>query len=389
MAITQVPKFEQIKHRLIADIKAGVLVPGTRIASETELMERHGVARMTVVRSLNEMAAEGYLVRMKGKGTFVRVHRADNDKARTLTGVLALVLPEVRLGPYPSLVRGFEAAAGENNHQVLLCNTDNDVRKQGDIVLQLIDKRVAGVALLPTSVGPAAAHQIRQLQAAGIPVVFLHRGVEGASASLIALPYEEVGAAAARAMVDAGHRRVAAFFSHDSAHTRMYEQGLRQTLAQAGVESNDELIHVGRLFSMSVDEHERGIEQALERMLRLPSDRRPTAIFDPWDPEAALIYLLLSKLGVRIPEDISIVTFGSIWRLGGINQRLAAVAVDEDEVGRNAVGMLDEIARKEQRNDDAARSVISLCFYRGETLGPPSNSVRTSLSRNRSTIMQH
>ena len=375
MPTIQPPKFEQIKRRLIAEIEAGALPPGARVASESELVLKHDVARMTVVRSLNELVAEGYLVRIKGKGTFVRVHQT-NGGTSTMTGVLALVVPDVQRGFYPSLVRGFDAAAGDTNHQVLLCNTDNDVRKQGDTILQLINKHVAGVAILPTSVGPAAPHQIRELQAAGIPVVFLHRGMEGASAPSIALPYEEVGAAAMRAIIDAGHRRVATFFSHETDHTHMYAKGMRATMAPAGIEWNDELSHVGRAFSTSMEEHERGIEQALKRMLRLPAGQRPTVIFNPWDPEAALIYLLLGKLGTRVPQDISVITFGSLWRLGGINQRLATVAVDEDEVGRVAVDILDEIARKERRIDDATRTVIPLHFHRGETLSPPPKAKR-------------
>lgn len=375
MPTIQTPKFKQIKRRLIADIEAGVLPPGARIASESELIQKHGVARMTVVRSLNELVAEGYLVRIKGKGTFVRVHQVEGSTS-TMTGVLALVVPELREGLYPSLVRGFDAAATATSHQVLLCNTDNDVRKQGDIILQLIDKHVSGVAMLPTTGGPASPHQVRQLQAKNIPVVFLHRGIEGASAPVLALPYEEVGALAARRMIEAGHRRAAVFLTHDATTTRMYEQGVRRVLAENNAELPDELVHCGKVYSVPADEHERGIESALERMLQLPRGRRPTAIFSGWDPEAALIYLLLGKMGVRVPDDISIITFGSVWRQGGINRRLSSVAVDEDEVGRTAVGLLGQMARPARPIDFTLQSVIPLHFHRGETLGAPPKSNR-------------
>ncbi len=49
---------------------------------------------------------------------------------------------------------------------------------QGDIILQLLDKRVAGVALLPPTVGKTPEYHFRQLQNQGIPIVMLHRGVD-------------------------------------------------------------------------------------------------------------------------------------------------------------------------------------------------------------------
>src|SRR5690606_4320478 len=96
---------------------------------------------------------------------------AIGGRGATHLTAFALLAPEVRGGYYPSLIKGFDGGAGELSHQVLTCSTDNDVRKQGDVVLHLIDKRVSGVAMVPPTVGPPPTHQIRQLQANGIPVV--------------------------------------------------------------------------------------------------------------------------------------------------------------------------------------------------------------------------
>src|SRR3984885_14208397 len=370
MSIASPPKYQRIKRRLIADIEAGVLPPGTRIPSETKLMQQHGVARMTVVRSLNDMVAEGYLVRMRGKGTFVRVHQPQEDH-RSLAA-FALVVPEVRDGYYPSLIKSFGDASDELNHQILTCNTNNEVEKQGNVILQLIDNHVAGVALLPATHGTPPIHHVRQLQSNRIPVVQLHRGLSGVSAPLLAMEYERIGQFAGRTLVAAGHRRVAYFATHLSSTSQDYATGLSQVLREVGSDLPDCLTSYGQRTGEYVSpEHEASIAAALRRMLQLPAALRPTAIFCSFDSEAELIYLTLEKFGLRIPSDISLVSVGAEWRHSAIARRLTCIAADEDFVGRTAVELLDEMASKRRPIDDQLRIPIPLRLYPGETVKEP------------------
>ncbi|MGW2515049.1 GntR family transcriptional regulator [Streptomyces scopuliridis] len=57
---------------LTADIEAGRIKPGERIPSESELCERHGVARETVRRAVRVLRERGVVETEWGKGTFVR-----------------------------------------------------------------------------------------------------------------------------------------------------------------------------------------------------------------------------------------------------------------------------------------------------------------------------
>ena len=298
--------------------------------------------------------------------------RAQEPALRSLSA-LALVMPEVRAGFFPSLIQSFDAAAAEFSHQVLMCNTDNSCTKQADVILHLIEKRVAGVALMPTTVGPPAAHQIRHLQSAGIPVVLLHREIEGADAPLVEMPYEEIGRRAGQAMIEAGHRRIAAFFSHDSLVTRKYEQGFRQSLAQQGVTLQPDSTHFGSIGLNGPDcnEHEAGIESALDRLLALPLEQRPTALFAPWEGDAELLYVSLLTRGLRVPRDVSLVTVGSTWRGSPISRRLHAITINEVEVGRMAAQLLINMAADRKLHVTQERQMIPLCCHLGQTLGPP------------------
>ena len=65
------PLYRKVKKSIKARIVSGEWPPEDRIPSENELVTALGVSRMTVHRALRELAAEGYLIRVQGVGTFV------------------------------------------------------------------------------------------------------------------------------------------------------------------------------------------------------------------------------------------------------------------------------------------------------------------------------
>ncbi len=65
------PLYQAVKDHVLASIQDGTLAPGERVPSEQELVNTLGVARMTANRALRELAAEGYLTRTQGLGSFV------------------------------------------------------------------------------------------------------------------------------------------------------------------------------------------------------------------------------------------------------------------------------------------------------------------------------
>ena len=65
------PLYQAVKDHVLAGIHDGTWAPGARVPSEQELVSALGVARMTANRALRELAAEGYLTRTQGLGSFV------------------------------------------------------------------------------------------------------------------------------------------------------------------------------------------------------------------------------------------------------------------------------------------------------------------------------
>ncbi|MFI5803566.1 GntR family transcriptional regulator [Streptomyces sp. NPDC051561] len=80
------PRYLQIAEDLAQQIKAGVLAPGEKVPSESELMSRYGVSQGTARKAVAELRPTGLIDTLHGKGSFVKsqppVRRKSSDRFR-------------------------------------------------------------------------------------------------------------------------------------------------------------------------------------------------------------------------------------------------------------------------------------------------------------------
>ena len=77
-----VPLYHQLKQALRERIERGDYKPGDRLPSEPELIRQYGISRITVRQALDELEAEGLIVRRHGKGTYVAERRIEHELVR-------------------------------------------------------------------------------------------------------------------------------------------------------------------------------------------------------------------------------------------------------------------------------------------------------------------
>lgn len=364
-------KYERIGEHLKRQIREGQILPGTALPSEQQLASLFDSARSTVRQAMGLLEREGLVSRVQGKGTFV----SDQARQRLSCGldILALVIPEVLSGFYPSLQHSFEESASQTQNQMLVCCTRNNVDKQGNVILQLIDNQVGGVAIVPASTPPTPGYQIRQLQKAGIPVVLCHRPVEGITAPLLGLPFREIGRLAGDALAEQGHRRCGFFAPHRTRTTDLYLEGFQQALADVGCTLAEEHSYFGAPGVIDMQELDAEIASTLQQMLERPD--RLTAIFTSFDSMAERIYLHLTKMGLRMPEDISLIGVGDQVRHSVLQQQIASVTVDETRLGHRAAELLNQMRTGGMAIETALTEVMPVEVYQGTTLGPVNTNV--------------
>src|SRR5512135_1112678 len=77
-----IPLYHQLKQVLQSDIEQEIYQSGERLPSEPELVREYGVSRITVRQALDELEAEGRVVRRHGKGTYVAERRIEQELVR-------------------------------------------------------------------------------------------------------------------------------------------------------------------------------------------------------------------------------------------------------------------------------------------------------------------
>ena len=74
---TDAPLYKEVRRQILEGVSRGDWKAATAIPSERQLAERFGVSVGTVRKAIDELSAEGVLVRQQGRGTFVAVHNRD------------------------------------------------------------------------------------------------------------------------------------------------------------------------------------------------------------------------------------------------------------------------------------------------------------------------
>ena len=359
-----IPKYKRIKQYISYEIVNGSYGEGQALPSENELVEQTGMSRTTVRQAIKELENEGRVRRIKGKGTFP-VQKQKTPFVQK-SHIFAIVLPEIHRDLYPQLVKGFDEGAVDRHYRVLIGNTDDNVQKQGDIILGLIDKNISGVALVPPTLSPTPDYQIRQLVEHGISVVCCHRPVSGVDVPLIAWNWQDVGRMAAEEIVRYGHTKIAYFAFSRYLTTQMYEKGMRESL-----ESNGLTLPESRVF-YAAESPKRGnlIDEQDKILEMLKQDDRPTAIFCCGNYEAEHVVYLANEIGLKVPEDLSVMGFGEKHRMGIVRENLSSVVVEEFELGRHAAKLLHQMCSEKSHTLQAGKQhYMPLELSGGRTLG--------------------
>lgn len=82
---SKLPYYQQLYELLFKNISAGRWRPGDMLPSETELIDRYQVSRITVRQALALLVKDGLIYRRRGLGTFVAVPKIEQGLNRIIS----------------------------------------------------------------------------------------------------------------------------------------------------------------------------------------------------------------------------------------------------------------------------------------------------------------
>lgn len=163
-------------------------------------------------------------------------------------------------------------------------------------------------------------------------------------------------------LIDLGHRRIGFLAGRaDLASARSREEGYRRALEQAGIAPDPTLV----LASDYRRESARGPAQQL-----LTRAGRPTAVFAANDQSALGVLDVAAELGLRVPQDLSVVGFDDIPHAARTTPPLTTVRQPIQAMGAAAVSLLLDLIEGRAPVRDHVRLPTTL-VVRASTAPPP------------------
>jgi LacI family transcriptional regulator len=271
-----------------------------------QIAERAKVSIGTVSHVINGTAAVREKLRVRVLEAIRSLGYQPSQLARGLrrnqTSMLVMLIPDVTNPFFPAVVRGVEDVAYKSSLRLVLCNTDNDPRKEISYLNEMRAYRPAGWLIIP-SVDSEIGSDFR-VGAAGPPVVCLDRQPRGWRGDVVLVANEAGAHSATRHLLRMGHRQLAVITGPlHLANAVERLGGFKRALSEAKVHIEPDYIQEARF------ERNSGYHAALRLLRMLP---RPTAIFACNDLMALGVFLAARELGLHCPEDISIVGFDNL-----------------------------------------------------------------------------
>jgi DNA-binding LacI/PurR family transcriptional regulator len=282
-----------------------------------EVARELGVSQSMVSRAFTKEASISADMRLKVMEAAERLGYKPNAMARTLitrrSGIVGIVMGDLTNPFYPEVLEVLSKRLQQSNLQTLLFNVPAGQEVDDELPL-LLQYQVDAVVITSATISSAMA---KSCAARGIPVLLFNRYVPGAGVHAVSCDNYEGGRTVTRYLVERGHRKlVYVAGKKDTSTTMDRERGVNDCLAKLGMKlwGRDEAAEYT---------HEQGREAAL-RLLR--GKRRPDAIFFANDIMAiGGLDAIRGELGLRVPEDVSVVGFDDIQMAGWPSHSLTTV----------------------------------------------------------------
>ena len=225
-----------------------------------------------------------------------------NALARSLisgkSGIIGVLVAYLDNQFYPVVLEQLSRALQAEGYHTLLFMTDPG--DQDAVVQQILQYQVEGVVMASASLSSSLAKECADI---GIPVVLFNRYAAASPASSVTSDNIEGGRLLGQFLADGGHERISFIAGfEDSSTSRDREAGFYRGLAERGMACHSRA--VGGYTS----------EGAARAVKELFSDKTvPDAIFVANDHMAfSVMDVLRNELGLRIPEDVSVVGYDDV-----------------------------------------------------------------------------
>lgn len=294
-------KYQILAESIRADILSGKIADNEKLPTEKALMEQYQVSRQTVRHALTLLESDGLVHSRQGSGTYVMPRKR---AATSGSKQIALLLTYISDYIFPSIIRGIESVCSQKGYTLLLKATGNSMEQERDILISLLESPPCALIVdgNKTALPNPNLSYYRQLQALGIPIIFIHATYpELTDIPKIATRDKVGGRLAVDYLAKKGHSQIAGIFkSTDFQGIHRFSGFMDGMLANHLTFSDKHLIWFQDNEQMHI---------LLENPKTLQYFEGCTGVVCYNDQIAWDVIRFLTQHGLRVPEDISVISF--------------------------------------------------------------------------------
>lgn len=296
------PKYVDLARELMREIAGRSLEIGDRLGTEQELSERYQLSRVTVRQALELLENEGFVLRKRALGTFVAREVESTDHVGLPGGLILLVCSNEQKShsdedtAFCTVLRSIEQSLGQRGFAVQILSVGQNPRDDRQRLRTLLAQAdLKGVLSLGSCTEPYAdlLAETRVVTSCSFyPNLFPWVGDDVSLACRTSVEY----------LLEKGHRRIAMICGSwiDGRAFAAFARGFVEAMSNAHAEPDRSLM-VHAYAGESLEELAANV---------LSRASRPTAVFcENWRVCQAVVKAA-DRLGMRIPDDLSIVGYG-------------------------------------------------------------------------------
>lgn len=332
------PLYQQIKQALRDEIDAGRFDPAVPFVTQREVCERFGVSTITAVRALNDLVAEGVLVRRRGLGTFVadpkprRRTAAVRDHATVACVVSGL--HGLRGAHLAHLLVAVESVCAEQGYQLVLSNSAESTEREEVALRRALDQGVDGIILYPVQ-GRGHPQMFDEVRRRQVPLVMIDRYRPDVPTDAVVADNRDLGYELTQRLIARGHERIATFWGEtDCTSVVERHDGHIQALRDHGVPIRPALA-VLRPYE-SLPERQRIAE--LKSLLE--SAEPPSVLLCANGYVLGAVAHDLAVLGLRASEDVELACMDDAGPYDALALTTVEGILPSEEIARQAMDLL-------------------------------------------------
>ncbi|OGB29380.1 MAG: LacI family transcriptional regulator [Burkholderiales bacterium RIFCSPLOWO2_12_FULL_61_40] len=256
------------------------------------------------------------------------------------TKTLGMLIPNCTNPYFAEIVRSVEDHCFGAGYTLILCNTDDEPRRQSVYLQVLSEKRIDGLIIISTG---NDSELLALVEGLTIPTVLLDRAINHVQCDLVETAHVQGAMMATEHLIALGHKRIACIGGPADLNSSIQRiQGWRNALSKA------DLSHEAAQLVWHSDFTSQGGFDAMKRVMQSPV--KPTAVFVCNDLMGIGALSAAHEAGIRVPQEMSLVGFDDIELAHFTSPPLTTIVQPKQRMGVLAVDMLlERIQSKRQQ----------------------------------------